>query len=156
MDQKELRYKLITISRDMHRYAHDVIAPICAQHNITVQQLYVLMELRVQPNQKVSELSDRVGILHTNFPLVCRKLEQLNYVRRSRSEVDKRSFILSLTSSGEQLIEKMDREISDDLSVMLGAGTKETYECIVKGFESIEALLENASINHQGEVSHVR
>lgn len=156
MDQKELRYKLIKVSRDMHRYAHDTIAPICARHGITMQQLYVLMELQTQPCQRVSELSDRVGILHTNFPLVCRKLESMGYVFRSRSEVDKRSYLLTLTPSGEQLVEELDREISEDLSSRIGAGADEAYKSIVKGFESLEALLERASVNFQGDASHVR
>ena len=156
MNQKEIRYKLIKISRDMHRYAHDTIAPICTRHGITVQQLYVLMELQAQPNQSITQLSDRVGILHTNFPLVCRKLESAGYVGRSRSEVDRRSFILSLTFSGEHLVEMLDREISDNLFAGIGTGADEAYKDIVKGFESLEALLRKSSMNYPRDTSHVR
>lgn len=139
--EKALRHEFVCISRDLHKFAHSVIAPICHKHGITMQQMYILMELRMEPRQTVSRLSDRVGILHTNFPQVCRKLESQGLVRRTQSETDRRSFILSLTEEGEQLFFALDEDINKTYSLSFEPEFDETYEVIAKGFEALHSMI---------------
>lgn len=139
--EKELRHEFVCISRDLHKFAHTVIAPICQRHGITMQQMYVLMELRSEPGQTIGRLSDRVGILHTNFPQVCRKLENGGLVRRTQSEIDRRSFLLSLTEEGERLFRALDEEVNATYGLHSNPEFEENYEIILKGFEALHSML---------------
>lgn len=142
-EEKALRHEFVCISRDLHRLAHKVIAPICHKHGITIQQMYVLMELRIEPHQTVSRLSDKVGILHTNFPQVCRKLEIKGLLKRTQSETDRRSYILSLTEEGESLFLLLDEDINSTQGLRFEPGSEETYEAIIKGFRALHSLIAN-------------
>lgn len=139
--EKALRHEFVCVSRDLHKFAHSVIAPICHKHGITMQQMYVLMELRMEPHQTVGSLSDRVGILHTNFPQVCRKLESKGLVQRSQNQNDRRSFILSLTEEGERLFRSLDEEIEQVHGPRFKAESDETYDTIIKGFEALHSVI---------------
>lgn len=137
----EARYTFLRISRDLHRYVHEVISPICQTQGLTMQQMYVLKELQLSPGQSIGTLSDRVGILHTNFPSVCRKLEEGGLIERRRSETDRRSSILFLTPFGKEITDRMEKEISAALDEHMGVEVKMALNKINEGLESLEAVL---------------
>ena len=139
--EKELRHEFVCISRDLHKFANSVISPVCQRHGITMQQMYVLMELRIDPNQAIGRLSDRVGIHHTNFVQVCRKLESKGLVRRARNDADKRSYILSLTPEGENLYLALDKDITATHALWLEAESDETYRTIIQGMKALHAAI---------------
>lgn len=75
-DADMFRRELLHVTRSLQTIVHAGVMPICQRHALTAQQMYVLVELLDEPGQSAGQLSDRAGILRTNFSAVCHKLEE--------------------------------------------------------------------------------
>lgn len=138
----DFRRELFRTARSFQKVIHDAIGPVCKDHGVTVQQMHVLLELVQQPGQTASSLSERAGILHTNFAMVCRKLEDQGLLERHRSDVDRRSFELEVTDAGRVLLRRIDDDIERLYGDMFEAEPHETFDAIVGGFRAMRELVE--------------
>ena len=111
MDIATFRRELFAITYDLQKILHETMAPICQQHGLTLQQMHVLVELVRTPGLTAGQLSDRTGILRTNFSPVCRKLEDRGLVERQRNQADRRSLRLCVTDEGRALLAEVDGEV---------------------------------------------
>ena len=89
MDIAAFKRELFAITYDLQKILHDTMTPICQEHGLTLQQMHVLVELMRTPGLTAGQLSDRAGILRTNFSPVCRKLENRGLIERQRSQTDR-------------------------------------------------------------------
>lgn len=121
---------------------HEAMAPICQEQGLTQQQLHVLVELLRQPGQTVGQLSDRAGILRSNFSPVCRKLEERGLVERRRSSADKRSWELRATDEGRALLARIDQEVERRYGLLLENEPPETFDAVIDGFRALGLLAE--------------
>lgn len=140
MDQQSLRREFMSFSREMQNFVQVTLVPICQNHDITLQQLYVLTELKAEPRQTISQLSDRIGILRTNFPQICRKLEDRGLIERKQSTVDKRASIIEMTDAGHQLLNAVDDEMTLKFGGRLDSEPEETFDAIFLGLEALRSL----------------
>lgn len=140
MEEGTLRRELFRVMRGAKEFSHIVMEPICHKHGITLQQLFIITELKMVPDQTVSQLSDCVGILRSNFPLVCRKLEGKGLIQRKRNEVDRRSYTLRLTTQGEAMLDAIDNDITKAYRSQLESEPEETYETIMKGLKALDSF----------------
>lgn len=138
----DFRRELLRMSRSFQRVTHDSIAPVCQEHGVTVQQMHVLLELMQESGQTASQLSDRAGILRTNFATVCRKLEERGLLERRRSNTDKRAFELRVTDKGRTLLKNIDADIDRRYGEFFAAEPYETFDAIVLGFRALRDLAE--------------
>ena len=76
MDINEFKRAFFDVACDMQKLLHDLVAPACQRNGLTLQQMHVLVELVSAPGQTSTQLSERAGILRTNFSSVCHKLEE--------------------------------------------------------------------------------
>ena len=106
MDINEFKRAFFDVACDMQKLLHDLVAPACQRNGLTLQQMHVLVELVSAPGQTSTQLSERAGILRTNFSPVCRKLENRGLIERQRSQTDRRSLRLHVTDEGRALIEQ--------------------------------------------------
>ncbi len=93
---------------------------------LTYPQYLVLAVLWEKDSLKVNEIGSRLYLDSGTLTPLLKKLERMNYVRRSRNEADERTVIIELTYPGksleskvETLIQSLDRKIADliDLNV---------------------------------------
>lgn len=137
MSPDVFRRELLHITRSLQNMVHAGVMPICQRHALTAQQMYVLTELASEPGQSAGQLSDRAGILRTNFSTVCRKLEERGLVERNRSARDKRAFELHLTEEGRALLRSIDEEVNRLYGPLFEAEPLETFEAILSGFRAL-------------------
>ena len=90
----------IQVLRDAFLLLRELVAPICRRHGLTLQQFYVLSELKAEPGQIATKVADRVGIQRTNFATVWRRMEVVGLVAHERGKIDKRKVHLDLTDKG--------------------------------------------------------
>ena len=134
MDIAAFKRELFAITYDLQKILHDTMTPICQEHGLTLQQMHVLVELTA------GQLSDRAGILRTNFSPVCRKLENRGLIERQRSQTDRRSLRLHVTDEGRALLASVDGEVQRRYGRAFSAEPQETFDAILEGFQALSAF----------------
>ncbi len=142
MDFAAFRGELFSAAHGLQKLVHETMAPLCQEHGLTQQQMHVLVELTHEPGQTVGQLSDRAGILRSNFSPVCRKLEDRGLIERRRSSLDRRSYELQVTGEGRALLERIDRDLQQRYGALFDSEPSETYATIVAGFRALNVLAE--------------
>lgn len=137
MDLSTFKRELFTVTYDVQKILHETMAPVCQQYGLTLQQMHVLMELVRTPGLTAGQLSDRAGILRTNFPSVCRKLEDRGLIERQRSQTDRRSLKLRVTDEGRALLADVDGEVQRRYGEAFAAESPETFDAIIGGFRAL-------------------
>lgn len=137
MDISTFKHELFAVTYDVQKILHETMAPICQQHGLTLQQMHVLMELMRTPGLTAGQLSDQAGILRTNFPSVCRKLEDRGLIERQRSQTDKRSLRLRVTDEGRALLAGIDEEVQRRYGEAFAAEPPVTFDRIIEGFQAL-------------------
>ena len=133
MDIAAFKRELFAITYDLQKILHDTMTPICQEHGLTLQQMHVLVELMRTPGLTAGQLSDRAGILRTNFSPVCRKLE-------NRGLTDRRSLRLHVTDEGRALLASVDGEVQRRYGRAFSAEPQETFDAILEGFQALSAF----------------
>lgn len=139
------RIDFMRAARRHSAFLHDVLAPRCRAHDITVQQLCVLVELDADGAQTVTQLCEQTGILRTNFAATCRKLQSRGLVERTPNPRDSRSSLVALTEKGREAVLAIDREIADAFDCVLADVPEQTILAIEKSLGELDRLLERLS-----------
>lgn len=126
----------------MQKTLHEVMAPVCQRHGVTMQQLHVLMELSRMPGVQAGQLSDRAGILRTNFPSMCRRLEERGLIERRRNDQDKRSLQLRVTDEGRALLAAIEDDARRRYDAAFALEPAETFETISAGLAALNAFMQ--------------
>lgn len=140
---EEFRRELVHVRQSFKTFMRGVLAPICQRYDMTPQQMYILTELLEEPGQSAGQLSDRSGILRTNFSSVCHKLEGRGLIRRERSDKDRRAFELYITDEGRLLLDCIDDDIRHWCTPVADSEYSEILEAvktIMVGFRSLSEL----------------
>lgn len=140
MEIAVFKRELFAVMCDVQKILHETMAPICQQHGLTLQQMHVLLELVGTPGQTSTQLSERAGILRTNFSSVCHKLEERGLVERRRSDRDRRAFELRATDEGRELLVRIDADIKRRYGTAFESEPPETFETILAGFRALNAF----------------
>ena len=140
MDIDELKRAFFDVACNMQKLLHDTVAPVCQRNGLTLQQMHVLLELVRVPGQTSTQLSERAGILRTNFSGVCRKLEERGLVERRRSDRDRRVFELRATDEGRELLARIDADIKRCYGPVFESEPPETFEVILAGFRALDSF----------------
>lgn len=136
----DFKREFFVVAYDMQKMLHDTVAPVCQQHGLTLQQMHVLVELVGMPGQTLSQLSERAGILRTNFSGVCQKLEERGLVERRRRDHDRRAFELRATDEGRELLACIDADIKSRYGQAFEHEPQETFDAILAGFKALNAF----------------
>lgn len=140
MEHDAFRRELLDSVWTMERVMRKHMVPICQRHGITIQQLHVLMNLSKEPGVTAGELSDRSGILRTNFTALCRKMEEAGLIERRRSERDRRSLELQITDEGRALLTDIEDDARQEFEPVLAEEPPETFEAISTGLCELNRL----------------
>ncbi len=77
------------------------------------QQYVMLLAIRGLPEdapEKIQTLADRLALKHHSAVELIDRLEQRGLVRRARGRVDRREVLVSLSSKGQRLLERVVRQ----------------------------------------------
>ncbi|UZD21528.1 MarR family winged helix-turn-helix transcriptional regulator [Algoriphagus halophytocola] len=80
---------------------------------LTYPQYLVLATLWEQDGLKVNEIGKRLYLDSGTLTPLLKKLERMNYVRRSRSEIDERTVNIELTYPGKSLQSKAQKLLGE-------------------------------------------
>ncbi len=141
MKAKELKDVWFHLTGDLLEFQRRIVDPICQKNGLTGQQMRVLLALDEQSDQSVGDLSASVAILRTNIAAVCRKLEEEQFIQRSRTGQDKRYVTVRLTDRGRAALDQVRADFNTRYRKAFASEPKETFETILRGIEALQAFL---------------
>jgi DNA-binding MarR family transcriptional regulator len=97
--ENQLCFPLYATSKEIIKHYKELLDPL----NLTYTQYLVMLVLWEKGTLNVKELGDALCLDSGTLTPVLKKLEQKEYLTRTRSLEDERSLNVSLTDKGEQL-----------------------------------------------------
>ena len=126
----------------LHRGITDLYRPVLAELGLTYPQYLVMLVLWEEQPLTVSRLGERLHLDSGTLSPLLKRLEAAGLVSRSRSRVDERSVVVSLTAAGRSL-----RRKAKDVPSKIGgciAGTADDYWSTREHLEALVARVDSA------------
>ena len=101
--------------QEITTHINGITRQAAARHNISFAQAQFLLRMPTE-GISISELSNLLGIDISTMSRNVNKLELLELVKREKKSEDGRTFILSLTPSGAELVDLLFAEIDASFS----------------------------------------
>ncbi|MDO4502570.1 MAG: MarR family winged helix-turn-helix transcriptional regulator [Coriobacteriia bacterium] len=138
----QLRKLFLPLGHQVGVLTCNVLSPLCKTCGITVQQFYLLAEVKAEPGRTISELCNKSGLLLANFSVTFRKLERMGLVTKQPSDRDRRAHTLHLTPEGEALLDEIDAEWNHQLDSLFVEATPDELRTILEGLQALKGLIE--------------
>ena len=140
MDAREFAGMMLDLERISRASVESLFFRSCAQYELSMNELRLLLELHKAGRCTVGEMSDVLGILRGNMAGLAKPLERRGWIRRRRSLEDERVVFLELTAA-EAKAEGILRQVQERFAPILQNEPPETAEAILTGLKSLYALL---------------
>ena len=140
----QIKQLFLPLGHEVGVLTHNIMSPLCKTCGITLQQFYLLSELKGNPGMTISQMCSRSGVLLANFSVIFRKLERQNLVIKQRNAKDRRSSSLFLTPDGEALLDEIDAEWGHQMDSLLSRANPKELACVLEGLKTLKVLLERA------------
>ncbi len=121
---KSIAFLLFKNTLMLGRLADLYLAPI----DLTSSQMRILMMIGYGACNQVSMISKKLGSNAAGVVRTLDRLEEKQWIKRTRSEVDRREVLLELTPTGMELIKKIPGSLSELLNYSLMGFTNEEFE----------------------------
>ncbi len=121
---KSIAFLLFKNTLMLGRLADLYLAPI----DLTSSQMRILMMIGYGACNQVSMISKKLGSNAAGVVRTLDRLEEKQWIKRTRSEVDRREVLLELTPTGMELIKKIPGSLSELLNDSLMSFTNEEFE----------------------------
>ena len=141
MDAREFAGMMLDLERISRASVESLFFRSCAQYELSMNELRLLLELHKAGRCTVGEMSDALGILRGNMAGLAKPLERRGWIRLRRSLEDERVIFLELTEAGEAKAEGILSQVQERFAPILQNEPPETAEAILTGLKSLYALL---------------
>ena len=123
---------------------------------ISTTQSAVLMYLKNKDGAAMGALADAVGLKITSMSGLVDRMEAKGLLRRVRSETDRRSFLITLTSEGKQIIKKAEPLVTKNNAALLAAlGDEVTATQFAVACENLIRAAEGSTSHDQSDIQKV-
>ena len=133
--------EIIDLSRNFnksmrHKFHHSI-------HNsgFTFPQLSVISMLEKYGEQKVSELSLKIGLSDSTVSGILDRLEQKDIIRRERTKDDRRVVKISLTGKSKEFCNDFHQKREEYFTQLLKNLSEQEIKDIIKGLEILNRAL---------------
>lgn len=150
MDFKAFKYQLCDNSRRINEVINTFLAQWGAAYGLSAMQIRILMEIGENGNLTVGAIANNIMLAGTNISTMCKKLEQLGFVKRTRDGQDERIVRIELTEMGMKVIRAVDQSFENKINSALGEDPVTSYKAISSAMELLNDLL-NQLAEQKGE-----
>jgi DNA-binding MarR family transcriptional regulator len=148
---EEIKQKLLDHSKRINDCTNLMLNSEGACHGLTVMQLRLLMELFRTGSLTIGGIAEHMGLAGANVSTMCKKLEQFGYLQRSRDLQDERIVRVALTNAGEDMLLKIDTQMTAKISRMVENVSETTLVDMLACLEQFSLMLGKLSIEHNPE-----
>lgn len=133
--------KIIDLSRNFnksmrHKFHHSI-----QDSGFTLPQISVISMLEKHGEQKVSELSLKMGLSDSTVSGILDRLEQKDIIKRERTKDDRRVVKISLTGKSQKFCNDFRRKKEEYFTQLLKNLSEQEIKDIIKGLEILNHAL---------------
>jgi MarR family transcriptional regulator, organic hydroperoxide resistance regulator len=142
MEVTDFKNNLWDYTRKIGENTNMIITSLCEHHGLTVLQGRILVEIKQHGSHTIGSLASRLNIAGTNISTMCKKLATKGFLERVRDEKDERVVKLVLSEKGNKVVEEINQELIEKISVSIKGETKDSLFDIISGLKKMNDLLE--------------
>lgn len=141
MDAQEFPREAFRSIRELEMLLHGLTAPILKTYQLTSQQLELLMELDHDKTLTPAQLCERLGVQRPNLTPVLHKLALRGLIERHRNQHDKRSYSVSLTLDGRELMDEINAALAEIFFMFMASMPRDIFESVISGMYAIRIFI---------------
>ena len=107
----------------------------------SLTEVRILFELAHHDRLTASELSRELGLDPGYLSRILARFEEKGLIEKTRSAIDARQRLLSLTSEGKKVFSQLDRRSREEVADMLGSLSEGDQQRLLEAMETIERVL---------------
>jgi MarR family transcriptional regulator, organic hydroperoxide resistance regulator len=143
MDVHDFTKMFWDYSKKINDHIHFAFQPISDQYGLTLLQARILVEIYGHGRHTIGSLANSINMAGANISTMCKKLENMELVRRVRDQQDERIVNVVLTLKGQEIVESFNHEILEKVSLYIKLEPERNLEDIIKGLQELEKLLKH-------------
>jgi DNA-binding MarR family transcriptional regulator len=133
--------KIIDLSRNFNKSMRHKFHHLMQDSDLTFPQLSVISILEKHGEQKVCELSLKIGLSDSTVSGILDRLEQKDIIKRERTKDDRRVVKISLTGKSKELCNDFRRKREEYFTRLLKKLSEEEIKDIIKGLGILNRAL---------------
>ncbi|TFG93395.1 MAG: MarR family transcriptional regulator [Candidatus Atribacteria bacterium] len=133
--------KIIDLTRNFNKSLKHKFHHYVQDSGFTLPQLSVISILEKHGEQKVSELSFKMGLSNSTVSGILDRLEQKDIIKRERTKNDRRVVKISLTGKSQDFCNDFRKKKEEYLTQLLKKLSEQEIRDIIKGLEILNRAL---------------
>jgi len=133
--------KIIDLTRNFNKSLKHKFHHYVQDSGFTLPQLSVISILEKHGEQKVSELSFKMGLSNSTVSGILDRLEQKDIIKRERTKNDRRVVKISLTGKSQDFCNDFRRKKEEYFTQLLKKLSEQEIKDIIKGLEILNRAL---------------
>lgn len=140
MDNRQEEEQLLSLLREICNRLSVKLNSVYAPYGLTAIQFEILTELYMEKQLTMSALAQRLAMSNSNCSAIVKRLEQHEFVCRTRDPMDQRIVHVCLCDHAKEMLEQMRKKTCPDQQLLLQI-TKEDHDDILKGLYKLNTIL---------------
>jgi DNA-binding MarR family transcriptional regulator len=136
-----LKNEIWLLVRNISEGFNSALLPVVASSGLTLTQFRLLMLCSLQPEETVSGLSHLSGVAAANVSAICKRLEGMGLLRRTRDREDERVVHVRLTEEGVRTIHSVDEAVHVRYGPLFRQESPQAIERMLEGLQSLNTFL---------------
>lgn len=133
--------KIFYLLNELNTGFHKNLEGYFARWSLTSSQILVLALLDKHKEMKISEIASSMGLADSNISGIVDRLENSDFVERTRSTADRRIVKVKLTSKAHELKKEFDLNVEEFFSQLLNRTSQDDLENIIANLEKLKSLI---------------
>lgn len=142
MNVPEFKNIVWDCSRKINENTSRIFSPVCEQYGLTMLQVGILSELSSDGSQTIGSLAEGIYVAGTNISAMCKKLDNMGLLKRTRNQSDERVVNVTLTEKGSIIVSEIEKIFDERITQIMDDGLAEDLDDIIKGMKKLDNLLE--------------
>lgn len=145
MDSYSFAWEMWQLAKTASDYRIKMTGNISKQYQLTPLQVRVLLQIKMRPGEQLTTIAELLGMNPGNLSRVCKVLENLGYLDRTRSEIDNRALELYPSEQGDKLAEEFLQHMDAVFTGFLKKYTPQQLDKIISFLRDYTNFVENSS-----------
>ncbi len=141
MSKFESISQIISLNRNFNRTLRHEFHGLMQDSGFTFPQLSVISILAKNGKQKVSDISEKMGLSDSTVSGILDRLEQKGIIERKRNKDDRRVVKIYLSKGSQEICQEFHRKREEYFSHLLKELSEQEIKDIIKGLEILNRVV---------------
>ncbi len=141
MPKFESIFQIISLNRNFNRTLRHEFHGLMHDSGFTFPQLSVISILSKNGKQKVSDISEKMGLSDSTVSGILDRLEQKGIIERKRNKEDRRVVKIYLSKGSQEICQKYHRKREEYFAHLLKKLSEQEINDIIKGLEILNRVV---------------